>query len=107
VPRCNLGEVAEEQATPGVLKSIMALTPLARAYRPRPYLGKAFRTCHRRSASCASCPDTGSNRSITYLRGKSILITGGTGAFGRAFVGWALDRLEPRRIVGSRETPEQ
>lgn len=34
-----------------------------------------------------------------YLRGRSILVTGGTGSFGRAFVRWALAHVEPRRIV--------
>jgi len=35
----------------------------------------------------------------TYLRGKSILVTGGTGSFGRAFVRHALKHLEPSRLV--------
>ena len=34
------------------------------------------------------------------LVGSSILITGGTGSFGKAFVRHALDHLDPRRIVG-------
>ena len=33
------------------------------------------------------------------LRGASILVTGGTGSFGKAFVRYALDHLEPRRLV--------
>jgi len=33
------------------------------------------------------------------LRGSSILITGGTGSFGKAFLRHALDNLDPRRIV--------
>lgn len=36
---------------------------------------------------------------MTFLRGKSLLITGGTGSFGRAFVRYALDVLEPSRIA--------
>jgi UDP-N-acetylglucosamine 4,6-dehydratase len=36
---------------------------------------------------------------MTFLRGKSILITGGTGSFGKEFVKYALDNLEPRRIA--------
>jgi UDP-N-acetylglucosamine 4,6-dehydratase len=36
---------------------------------------------------------------MTYLRGKSILITGGTGSFGKSFVKYALENLEPRRIA--------
>lgn len=34
-----------------------------------------------------------------YLRGHSLLITGGTGSFGRAFVAHALEHLEPERLV--------
>lgn len=33
------------------------------------------------------------------LQGTSILVTGGTGSFGKAFVQYALDNLDPRRIV--------
>jgi UDP-N-acetylglucosamine 4,6-dehydratase len=33
------------------------------------------------------------------LRGASILVTGGTGSFGKEFVRYALDHLEPRRLV--------
>ena len=36
---------------------------------------------------------------MTFLQGKSILITGGTGSFGRAFIRRALDDLNPRRII--------
>lgn len=36
---------------------------------------------------------------MTFLHGQSILITGGTGSFGKAFVRYALAHLEPRRIV--------
>jgi UDP-N-acetylglucosamine 4,6-dehydratase/5-epimerase len=36
---------------------------------------------------------------MSILRGKSILITGGTGSFGKAFVKFALDNLDPSRIV--------
>ena len=36
---------------------------------------------------------------MTYLQGKSILITGGTGSFGKSFIKFALDNLEPHRIA--------
>ena len=36
---------------------------------------------------------------MTFLQGKSILITGGTGSFGKAFIRRALADLNPRRIV--------
>lgn len=36
---------------------------------------------------------------MTYLQGKSILVTGGTGSFGRAFIRFALEHLEPSRIA--------
>jgi UDP-N-acetylglucosamine 4,6-dehydratase len=36
---------------------------------------------------------------MTYLRDKSILITGGTGSFGKSFVRHVLSTMEPRRIV--------
>lgn len=36
---------------------------------------------------------------MTFLRGKSIVITGGTGSFGKAFIKYALDNLEPSRIA--------
>jgi UDP-N-acetylglucosamine 4,6-dehydratase/5-epimerase len=36
---------------------------------------------------------------MTYLSGRSILITGGTGSFGRAFVRYALEHLDPVRLV--------
>ena len=35
----------------------------------------------------------------SVLQGSSILITGGTGSFGKAFVRYALDNLDPRRLV--------
>jgi len=45
---------------------------------------------------------------VTYLQGKSILVTGGTGSFGQAFTRWALEHLEPRRIaVFSRDELKQ
>ena len=34
-----------------------------------------------------------------FLEGQSILVTGGTGSFGRAFVKTLLDRYEPRRVI--------
>ncbi|MDO8307687.1 MAG: UDP-N-acetylglucosamine 4,6-dehydratase (inverting) [Actinomycetota bacterium] len=36
---------------------------------------------------------------MSELEGSSILITGGTGSFGRAFVRYALDYLDPKRIA--------
>ncbi|MGN7948280.1 UDP-N-acetylglucosamine 4,6-dehydratase (inverting) [Microbacterium sp. 22215] len=36
---------------------------------------------------------------IKILQGSSILVTGGTGSFGKAFIRYALDNLDPRRIV--------
>ena len=36
---------------------------------------------------------------MTYLRGKSILVTGGTGSFGKAFITRVLADLEPRRVA--------
>ncbi|HWL01227.1 MAG TPA: UDP-N-acetylglucosamine 4,6-dehydratase (inverting) [Microbacteriaceae bacterium] len=36
---------------------------------------------------------------MSILEGKSILVTGGTGSFGKAFIRYALDHLNPSRIV--------
>ncbi|MBO3747091.1 UDP-N-acetylglucosamine 4,6-dehydratase (inverting) [Streptosporangiaceae bacterium NEAU-GS5] len=36
---------------------------------------------------------------MSVLTGSSILITGGTGSFGKAFLRHALDHLDPRRVV--------
>jgi UDP-N-acetylglucosamine 4,6-dehydratase/5-epimerase len=36
---------------------------------------------------------------MTFLQGKSILITGGTGSFGKSFIKHALDNLQPKRIA--------
>lgn len=36
---------------------------------------------------------------MTYLAGKSILVTGGTGSFGKEFIAHALEHLEPARIA--------
>ena len=36
---------------------------------------------------------------IAILEGSSILVTGGTGSFGKAFIARMLDDLDPRRIV--------
>ena len=36
---------------------------------------------------------------MSVLEGSSILITGGTGSFGKSFVRFALDQLDPKRIV--------
>jgi UDP-N-acetylglucosamine 4,6-dehydratase len=38
-------------------------------------------------------------KKMSILRGKSILITGGTGSFGKAFIEFALENLDPRRIA--------
>jgi UDP-N-acetylglucosamine 4,6-dehydratase/5-epimerase len=36
---------------------------------------------------------------VSELQGSSILITGGTGSFGKAFITHALDHLDPKRLV--------
>jgi UDP-N-acetylglucosamine 4,6-dehydratase/5-epimerase len=36
---------------------------------------------------------------VSFLSGSSLLITGGTGSFGKAFIEHALDNLNPKRIV--------
>jgi UDP-N-acetylglucosamine 4,6-dehydratase len=36
---------------------------------------------------------------LVDLAGSSILLTGGTGSFGKAFLRYALDQLDPRRVV--------
>lgn len=36
---------------------------------------------------------------MSILQGSSILITGGTGSFGKAFIRHALDNLDPRRLI--------
>ena len=36
---------------------------------------------------------------MSVLHDSSILITGGTGSFGKAFIKHALDELDPRRLV--------
>ncbi|GAA0934967.1 UDP-N-acetylglucosamine 4,6-dehydratase (inverting) [Kribbella koreensis] len=36
---------------------------------------------------------------MSILTGSDILVTGGTGSFGRAFIGHALKQLDPRRII--------
>lgn len=38
-------------------------------------------------------------RNMYSLQGKSILVTGGTGSFGRRFIATALERLKPKRLV--------
>lgn len=42
---------------------------------------------------------TGANTDWSIFDGKSILITGGTGSFGRSFVRKLLDQATPRRVV--------
>ncbi|MDA3012807.1 MAG: UDP-N-acetylglucosamine 4,6-dehydratase (inverting) [Actinomycetota bacterium] len=45
---------------------------------------------------------------MTYLRGKSLLVTGGTGSFGKTFIKYALENLDPARIaVFSRDELKQ
>ena len=36
---------------------------------------------------------------MSTLKGSQILVTGGTGSFGKAFVRYALDHLDPRRLI--------
>ncbi|GAA1574074.1 UDP-N-acetylglucosamine 4,6-dehydratase (inverting) [Leucobacter aridicollis] len=36
---------------------------------------------------------------MSILEGSTILITGGTGSFGKAFIRYALDNLNPRRLI--------
>jgi UDP-N-acetylglucosamine 4,6-dehydratase (inverting) len=36
---------------------------------------------------------------VSTLKGSQILVTGGTGSFGKAFVRYALDHLDPRRLI--------
>jgi UDP-N-acetylglucosamine 4,6-dehydratase len=36
---------------------------------------------------------------MALLEGASILLTGGTGSFGKAFIAYALEHLNPRRLV--------
>ena len=36
---------------------------------------------------------------MSILAGSSILVTGGTGSFGKAFIRYALDNLNPRRLI--------
>ncbi|MCA1984211.1 UDP-N-acetylglucosamine 4,6-dehydratase (inverting) [Nocardioides nematodiphilus] len=36
---------------------------------------------------------------MSTLHGSSILVTGGTGSFGKAFIRYALDNLDPRRLI--------
>jgi UDP-N-acetylglucosamine 4,6-dehydratase len=36
---------------------------------------------------------------VSVLQGSSILVTGGTGSFGKSFIRHALDELDPRRLV--------
>jgi len=36
---------------------------------------------------------------VTHLARKSILVTGGTGSFGKAFIRYALEHLDPKRLI--------
>jgi UDP-N-acetylglucosamine 4,6-dehydratase/5-epimerase len=36
---------------------------------------------------------------VSILTGSDILVTGGTGSFGKAFIRYALDNLDPKRII--------
>lgn len=42
---------------------------------------------------------TGADTDWSVLQGKSILVTGGTGSFGRRFIRALLDNCDPRRVV--------
>lgn len=45
---------------------------------------------------------------MTFLQGQSILVTGGTGSFGKAFISYALTHLDPARLaVFSRDELKQ
>ena len=45
---------------------------------------------------------------MSYLNNKSILITGGTGSFGKKFIETALSKFKPKRlIVFSRDEQKQ
>src|SRR3982751_1063154 len=50
------------------------------------------------SGSYGIGPPPGS-KIVSELSGSSILVTGATGSFGKAFLRYALDNLDPRRIV--------
>src|SRR5664279_3792516 len=54
-------------------------------------------------ARCAGCPvvTAAARTSLTMstLSGASILVTGATGSFGKAFIRYALDNLDPARLV--------
>jgi UDP-N-acetylglucosamine 4,6-dehydratase len=51
---------------------------------------------------------TDAPESQTFLRGRSILVTGGTGSFGKAFIRHSLDHLDPSRVaVFSRDELKQ
>ena len=39
------------------------------------------------------------NEFKNIIKGKSILITGGTGSFGNKFVSLILDKLKPKKLV--------
>ena len=44
------------------------------------------------------------DRVADLFRGASVLVTGGTGSFGRGFVAWLLAACQPRRVIRSRGT---
>ena len=55
----------------------------------------------RSCAPCAvrNCPLRRVLLDVSILTGSDILVTGGTGSFGKAFIRYALDNLDPRRII--------
>ncbi|MBM2618123.1 UDP-N-acetylglucosamine 4,6-dehydratase (inverting) [Actinoplanes bogorensis] len=50
-------------------------------------------------ARTASCPTPREKIKVSVLSGSSILVTGATGSFGKAFLNYALTHLDPQRIV--------
>ena len=51
------------------------------------------------TTTAASAQEASQQFPLTDLNGQSILITGGTGSFGRAFVNFVTKRYSPRRLV--------
>ena len=55
----------------------------------------------RATQSRSDCLVSGAIRStpVSVLQGSSVLVTGGTGSFGKAFIRHALDHLDPHRLI--------